>query len=265
MLARALDWTQHLLALAVILSSLEGIVARARFPNQGLLSWRISRLRSEQFVVGPRARVLSTLLDGRRIWVLLGARAAAALCLVLTVAPLPSVTAAAVAVAASLVIHYAIPQGHDGSDQMTLIVLVALLIARLSPPGSVALTACLVFIAGQVALSYFASGVAKLFGSTWRRGTAVSSILATRTFGSGPVVRVLKRVPALGVAATYATVALEVAFPLTYLLPQQAMIVALASFLLFHLVVATTMGLNSFVPAFAACYPATLWVHSLLA
>lgn len=262
--ALALDLTQRLTGLACCLAALEGIAARLLLPGQGLLSWRISRLRDTRTIVGWQGGVLGALLGGSRIWATLGARAALGAALALTVAPVPSAIAAGLLVVLGLALHFAVPQGSDGSDQIALIVVTAVLVARVSPPDSAAQHLCLAFVAGQLALAYCASGVAKLLGSAWRSGRAVGEILSTRTYGSPGLARIVERLPIAGTAATYATVALETAFPAALFLPQPALTIALVAFLGFHLSVAVSMGLNSFVPAFVATYPAALWAQQAL-
>ncbi|MGI5451316.1 hypothetical protein ACQEVM_37265 [Streptomyces sp. CA-243310] len=137
----------------------------------------------------------------------------------LTVRPSTSALVCGALVGLILLSHHATPQGNDGSDQITLIAAAALLLARLSPSGSLAQHACLFFIAGQLTLAYFAAGVAKLFGPSWRSGIAVAEIISTRTYGAQWIARIARRRPAPFILATYGTLLFEVTFPLIFVLP----------------------------------------------
>jgi hypothetical protein len=59
-------------------------------------------------------------------------------------------------------------------------------------------------------------------------------------------------------------IALELAVPLSLVLPAPFAEILLAGVLAFHLLAAVTMGLNTFVWAYVATYPAILHVRDLL-
>ncbi|MFG2236233.1 hypothetical protein ACGFNX_40645 [Streptomyces sp. NPDC048723] len=259
----ALDLTQRLVGLASCLAAMETIAARSLLPQQGLLSWKISRLRRVETASGASGFVLGLFFGGRKIWFTFIARALLGAALMVAVEPAADALLLGALVGLSLMSHLATPQGNDGSDQMTLIVATALLVARLSP-SSLSQQACLVFIASQLTLAYFAAGVAKLFGSSWRSGTAVSEIVSTRTYGSKWLAQFAFRRPEPFTFATYGTVLFEVAFPVIYFLPPGSAALFLVIAMSFHLCVAFLMGLNSFVFAFAATYPAVIWAHGVL-
>ena len=62
--------------------------------------------------------------------------------------------------------HLRNSHGLDGSDQMTVICLTAVLLSRLAPTNATVATACLWFIALQSLLAYLTSGVAEIdFGA----------------------------------------------------------------------------------------------------
>ncbi|MEK9523356.1 hypothetical protein ACIOMM_20115 [Streptomyces sp. NPDC087908] len=260
----ALDLTQRLIGLAACITALEAAGARTLLPQQGLLSWRISKLRRVSTATGFTGGLLGFFFDGNRVWATFLARASLGCALMLTDQTSVSALLCGALVTLILLSHLATPQGNDGSDQITLIAATALFLARLSPADSLAQQACLAFIAAQLTLAYFAAGVAKTFGPSWRAGTAVAEIVSTRTYGAQWISQIARRRPAPFVFATYGTVMFEVAFPLLFLLPSSSIPLFLGVAMSFHVCVAFLMGLNSFVFAFAATYPSIIWAHEAL-
>jgi hypothetical protein len=256
--------TQRLLGLACVLAAAEGIVARTRFPKQGLLSWQISRLQRPQLTVGRTGAVVGAVLGGRRIWLALAGRMLAGLVLIASTQRLLAASAAAVIVALMLLTHLGVPQGNDGSDQITLIIAVAVLLACIAPADSLAQRACLAFIAAQLLLSYVTAGASKLAGSTWRKGTAMADIASTHSYGSPAISRMLVRHPFVGRLGSWGTIAFELSMPGVLFLPSVAAPLLLCVAIGFHVAVAAVMGLNSFIPAFIAGYPAIVWLMQLL-
>ncbi|MFF9070151.1 hypothetical protein ACF09E_32885 [Streptomyces sp. NPDC014891] len=260
----ALDLTQRLIGFAACITALEAAGARSLLPQQGLLSWRISRLRRVDTATGSTGTILGFLFDGHRVWATFFVRAALGCALMFTDQTSLSALLCGALVALILLSHLATPQGNDGSDQITLISSTALLLARLSPADSLAQQACLAFIAAQLTLAYFAAGVAKVFGPSWRAGTAVAEIVSTRTYGAKWIAQIARRRPGSFVCATYGTVLFEVAFPVVFLLPPSFTALFLGVAMSFHVCVAFLMGLNSFVFAFAATYPSIIWAQETL-
>ena len=161
---------------------------------------------------------------------------------------------------------------QDGGDQITAVLtllLIPVLLAdsrrwhwqRPDPARSgplsriVAVVACLLMQV-QVAGLYLDAGIAKLGVPEWANGTALFYIFRNVIFGAppwlSPVLSAVTNQP-LGVAAiTWGAVALEIAIGLALLLPKQLRPYLLASGLLFHDVIAVSMGLISFDCAMSA-------------
>jgi hypothetical protein len=148
--------------------------------------------------------------------------------------------------------------GREGSDDILLIVLVALAVATFPGDSATVVRIWLGFIACQLILAYFISAAAKLAGEKWRRGTAVAQILSTREYGLGIQSWYSSRAP-LFVGAAWATIAFEFAAPVMLVLGGPFLWPAVVIGISFHLGVAVTMGLNKFVPSFIAAYPAVIW------
>ncbi len=153
---------------------------------------------------------------------------------------------------------------NDGSDDMVVVVLVA---SALAMPGSSALarTAWAVFLTGQLLLAYFVSGISKAQSDVWWRGEATTAVLRTRIFGHPRYAQLLSRHPTTAVLLTWLTFIFEVLLPAALFAPRPIFLWALGIALVFHLCCAVAMGLNTFVWAFAACYPAANWSWGWLA
>ncbi|MEA2633800.1 MAG: hypothetical protein QOH92_567 [Chloroflexota bacterium] len=154
--------------------------------------------------------------------------------------------------------------GGDGSQQMNLLIGVALLLGFNPFVGRLAGEAGLIFIAAQSCLAYLVSGVAKLVSPVWMRGDPLLGILSTKAYGSPFSVQMLLMAPRLRRVGGLAMVCFETCFPLCLALPLPALAIILVWGLLFHMSNAVIMGLNTFVWAFVATYPAICFAWYLL-
>jgi hypothetical protein len=146
--------------------------------------------------------------------------------------------------------------GLDGADQMTGIVLGALCLAGLLPDAPDALGAALWFIGLQATLSYLTAGLYKIAGKDWRSGTGLLGVISTRSYGSRRLSAYLARHPSQALAAAWVVIAFESLFPLAILAGPKGALVFLSLGVVFHLGNAAVMGLNNFLWAFTATYPA---------
>jgi len=155
------------------------------------------------------------------------------------------------------------PVGLGGSDQMTTVVLVGLVVF-FSDPGSEVGHAGLIFVAAESCLAYFVSGFAKLMCPIWRSGRASAGILTTRSFGhryAGPFV---ERHGNLARVADWGTISFEMLFSVGLLVGGTPLLAILVAGGLFHYGVAVLMGLNDFFWPFVSTYPALLYTSVLL-
>ena len=243
-------------AAGVLLASLELLSRRGALRADGLLSWEVARLRSARLAVGATGAVLQRVLAPPGIYVLCWVRMLAAV--IVIVAPTATGgSAAALFVAASigLLLMLRTSYGNDGADQMLLIVLVASASVRLIGSQD-ALEYALWFIALQCLLSYVTSGLGKLAGRSWRDGAGLVGVLNTSTYGMRRVAASLERHRGLAVLLSWTIIVTEIAFPLVLVVPDPWVAVMLAGGLAFHVASAIVMGLNAFVWAFGATYPA---------
>lgn len=154
---------------------------------------------------------------------------------------------------------------QDGGDQITAVLTLLLIPVLLTDPrrwhwqpppehsGEVRrLIACaaLLLIQLQVAGLYFQAAVAKLGVPEWADGTAMFYWFRSQTFGAPgwlrPVTSLVTGSPAGVSVLTWSAVGIEFALAIAILLRPPAKRVLLAAGLLFHDMIALTMGLVSF-------------------
>jgi hypothetical protein len=116
------------------------------------------------------------------------------------------------------------------------------------------------FLALQACLAYFTAGVAKWMGSHWRDGSGLTGVFTTDAFGNQTLGGFLRRSPSSARLLSWSVIILECTFPLVLIAPEPLLWALLAGGVTFHIVTAFVMGLNTFVFAYFALYPAILFV-----
>ncbi|ROO86918.1 hypothetical protein EDD29_4502 [Actinocorallia herbida] len=236
---------------AGLIRALEDWWNRAAFADHGIMSAAIVGLQwagpggAPMRVAGSYALV--------RLCILL--RVAAALGL--AAAPVLPTGAVAVLLAANacLLAFFLLRCGYgaDGADQMLIIVSVGTALAA-GPAGAVR-GAGQWLITGQLVLSFFIAGAAKLAGADWRSGRALRGILTTDRYGTPALGRLVSRHGVATLALGWGVMLMEVSFPVTLLGIRELTLAFLVAGLVFHFGVAAAMGLNNFFLTFAAAYP----------
>jgi hypothetical protein len=244
----------------VFVASLELLTLKGDFKDGGLFSWDVLRTVSTVTLsidtVGPTQWISHPFF----VPAVTGARALAALLLIFFSSNSALATACALTiVGASIVMHWRAPLGLDGSDQMALITFVAVAIYGLFPGDVHVARASLWFIAIQGCLSYSVAGIAKVISPVWRSGEAVRRFLGTRTYGSKRSARFVSGHAGLCMALSWVLMVFECSFPLALAFGASGVAVFAVLGVLFHIANAVIMGLNTFVWAFVATYPAILF------
>jgi hypothetical protein len=249
--------TALLVAIAALLAGLELLSLRLEFRAGGLADPAIA--------TPPRQYVLVHRLSVGWLPALAGleiALAAALAGLALAAGPLvvPTTLLAVVLIGQTQLF----PSGRDGSDDMSVVVTVALALALIGQADTVIGRLAFAFIAAQLCLCYTTAGVSKLIGARWRSGDAFAGIMRTASYGHPQTAALIDRYPVAAKAVSWTVISGEIAFPVLFLVGAAAGIAALGIAALviaagFQLSVAVSMGLNRFVPWFLACYPAAVW------
>ena len=95
---------------------------------------------------------------------------------------------------------------------MNLILFGALFISNLSNNEFIR-TLGIWFISLQLTLSYFCAGIAKLYSTTWRDGTALIKIFSTSFYGNKSVYLFLKNNIQINKVLAWVTILFECLFP----------------------------------------------------
>ena len=149
---------------------------------------------------------------------------------------------------------------NGGSDFMTQVVLTGMLMAhglQALDLGPLAWAIGLGWIAVNATTSYVIAGWVKWLQPSWRDGSALSVFLDTGLHGPLPAQSIWRR-PWVAKAAAWSFMGWEATFPLAFISVEWAL-VECAIALFFHLLVFRFFGLNRFVWAWLASYPAIIW------
>lgn len=151
---------------------------------------------------------------------------------------------------------------NGGSDYMTLIVLLGLFVGRaFGEEYPRWILFAFSYIGIQVALSYFSAGISKIRHPEWRTGRALSGFLRSDYYGSPQwiksAVRYLEDQRWIRYCA-WILLAFEVLFPIALFNPHLSLLfIGLAIF--FQSMNVVVFGLNRFIWAWGAAYPAVYW------
>ena len=153
---------------------------------------------------------------------------------------------------------------NGGSDYMTIVILLSLLVSALFPENDAVALGAVWYISLQTISSYFVSGVAKLKRKNWRNGTALPGFVDTAVYGSPTMLKTFLAIPGMGLVASWGIIVFECSLPAAILHPAYCIIyVTLA--LAFHLANFYLFGLNRFLYVWLAAYPAMLFCSRFVA
>jgi hypothetical protein len=145
---------------------------------------------------------------------------------------------------------------NGGSDSMTAIVALSVWIASLFPNYPIVTQGCLAFLAVQLTASYWIAGLVKLKNPVWRNGKALPQFFNVPGYNSPPEwVHLLFRKPGIAKVSCVGVILFECLFPLAWLSPTICAVFLISAFA-FHLMNFWIFGLNRFVFAWLAAYPA---------
>lgn len=253
------DLSRLLIAVAVTSQSAELIALRKSFSEQGI--WRWADLRSDFSASTPIAMRLLDLLLCRDVFTaLLLCRLAASPLLPFANDPLLLGLLLAASILVSVRWRGAF---NGGSDYMTAIVLLGLLLVSIGDPGSSLSLFGMLYIAVQCCLSYFVAGITKLRAPNWRSGEALTGFLRSTIYGEPEALGGLLRVRGIPLVLSWGVILFECTFPLALVDPSLCL-VYLAAGAFFHLVNAYVLGLNRFFWAWVSTYPFVYFLSTLL-
>ena len=149
---------------------------------------------------------------------------------------------------------------NGGSDFMTIVVLTGVLVSQLAQPfagPALAWKAGLWYITLHSITSYFISGAIKLLSREWRDGRMLTHFLDGGLYGPLPPDSLFRQ-RRVALLASWSFILWECLFPLALAGPHWALVwCAIAA--IFHLLVFRFFGLNRFVWAWSASFPAIVY------
>lgn len=256
---QAVDRMERVAAMTHLLSSLEHLATPAQRRHGGLNNWAVSR---DSLLVKDR-RVRAGLDVVARPAVTVGLHCARVAAAAVLLAPhrhrAARTTADLTLAGTSLILHPRHHYGTDGSDQVAFFVQWASALARGAGERHRVVDAALWTVSASASMSYAVSGWAKLAGTTWRQGRALTGVTRTLTYGDRRTWQLLTAYPRTARAMGAAVLALECSFPLAYVGSGRLARSYVVSAAAMHLSIARIMALGRFVPAFTSMHPAVLY------
>jgi hypothetical protein len=255
----ALRFVVGIAGVGAALSAAQDLASAAESSGTGLMSWTV-------ISAVPKRRISDVI--GRRVmpwsryrWVLLAKLAFGVLAPFTAAGPRLGCALVATVLAASVMVTLLRSgYGLDGADQMSFIALVSGAAGMILGPDTAAANVVLAFLAAQLALSYLVAGIAKLVSAEWRNGIGLQGVFSTASYGNRRLADFAGSHPHWVRLVALATIAFECLFVFVFLAPTQVVLFVVIVGLSFHVMIAVTMRLNTFLFAFAAAYPALIFV-----
>lgn len=152
---------------------------------------------------------------------------------------------------------------NGGSDRMGLLILASLCLIYFVP-NLLWQQYIFAYLALQVVLSYFLSGVFKVINPEWWNGKVLKDIFEFSVFPANESLRDLASKPKLLVLASWSVLLFELFFPLA-LFTTASLVIAIGLAMVFHLANTYIFGFNRFFWVWLAAYPSLIWFQNYIA
>ncbi len=243
----ALLLTEKIIAVAVVLQTIELLFIKKSFSDNGVWTWRVLK---EEFTIFPKAirKLLESTLSYPNFCYLLILRLVCAV--LLTIFSHPLILTFLLLSTVLICVRW---RGvfNGGSDYMTIVILTALTVAAIFPDNYWVTFGALWYITIQVCSSYFVSGVVKLKRANWLSGRALPVFINSTIYKPLPISDKL----IIFKVSSWLIIIFECSFPVALLHPNICLLFIVVAFL-FHLINVYIFGLNRFLYAWASAYPA---------
>lgn len=247
----------RLIAIAVMLQSLEFIKMRESITEKGI--WRWSELRTEYlFLPKIILKSLDWIMADKHFIEMITIRFCAAIFTIIS--PNFFVLFFILFFTTFLITLRWRGSFNGGSDYLTLIILLCLSIGFINPIFE---KAALWYITLQVISSYFLAGLYKVKAVKWRLGTAVYGFVTSPSYKTPHFIIEKSRNPLYAQMIAWLIISFELSFPLVLTLPILTKLYLFAG-ILFHLLNFITFGLNRFFWVWCASYPAIYYCGHLI-
>jgi len=146
---------------------------------------------------------------------------------------------------------------NGGADRMSLLILCCLCLTQVAPT-QLWKEVAFGYLALQLMLSYFISGLVKVVNPEWRNGRALNDVFLFSVYPASESLRKWSNWPRVLFLTSWAVMIIELAFPLA-LYSSHFLVVALILTASFHLSNAFMLGLNRFFWIWISAYPSIIW------
>ncbi len=255
---QAIQWVQRLIAIAIIFQTIEIFQIRKSFADKGVWSWYDLRIEFKTFSTFSQ-RMLDFFLSYRNFLCLLALRLLLATCLLF----FSNVCILVILLFSTIMIGLRWRGTFNGgSDYMTILVLLALTVQSLSSESYKLSLAVLWYLAIQVCSSYFIAGLVKVRRQNWRSGVALRCFIASTIYKEDKLSKLIQENNSIALFLSWALFLFELGFPIALVNPSVSLFVV-ATAIVFHIGNFYIFGLNRFVFAWLACYPALYFCSGL--
>lgn len=148
---------------------------------------------------------------------------------------------------------------NGGSDYMTFLILFACVVHLLFPNSAMLAQVVLWYIGIQTMLSYTVAGFVKVVNSDWRNGDFLKKLLSETNYSIPQGIHYVSTKTTVLKLASWLVILFECSFPIM-LLSRYLFFFYLAFAICFHLLNYFVLGLNRFVFAWLAAYPALYYL-----
>lgn len=205
--------TALILSIGLVIASLEDLKVFNVFSSGGLLSWKTSRLFSRWSCRGLTSKVADFLFKDNVFKSLLYLKCFFSLVLlVLSLMGIVYFWLFFILFILHSLIFLRTPYSLDGGYQMSIVVLLSLVIGSFFGVYSREAEISLFFVAGQLLLSYFISGLTKLLSPVWRKSYAMNVIFSTKVYGHPYIYRLVSRSKLFAYISSWAVILFEALF-----------------------------------------------------
>jgi len=257
--------TSFFLSIGLLIGALEDLYTFPIFQSNGLLSWKVSRVLLRWSCKGGIAKCVHFFLNDFSFKMSIYLRiVGSTLLFVFALFNVVSPVLFIALLVLNMFVFLRTPYSLDGGYQMSIMVLLGTSLGSLWGLDSKLAQFGLFFIGAQLAACYMISGVTKLVSPIWRRSYAMNAVFATKTYGHPFIYNLISRSPWIGRFATWSVILFEILFFTVFFFNPWMSFLFLFMGFLFHLGNAIFMGLNDFLFAFLAAYPAFVYLIMIL-
>jgi hypothetical protein len=252
-------WTEKLIAIAILLQALELVQARKVFSDEGVWRWQTLRGAFQEYPAMLRY-FLDWCLRYKNFLFLLWSQIFCSLLLLFFSSPILLI----ILLFNTLLIAFRWRGSFNGgSDYMTAIILLALSVASIWKENTSLQFICFGYIAVQSVLSYFIAGIVKLRNAQWWTGRVLQAFLQSESYIVPEPVKNLSRNSLLCCCASWLIIGFECSAPFA-LIDSRVCAIFIVGGIFFHLLNVYIFGLNRFLFAWLASYPALLMASAIL-